>query len=99
VLSITVGGTSKLVDRIEAAGLWRRLANPGDSRWRIIELTPAGGGCWRRRPNPLKTKLQTRLQSVVRERALGQFGATLVKLRAANRPVMSREETSSTSCA
>ena len=41
-LSITVGGTSKLVDRIEAAGLCRRRANPDDRRSQIIELTPAG---------------------------------------------------------
>jgi len=33
-LSITVGGTSKLVDRIEAAGLCRRRANPDDRRAR-----------------------------------------------------------------
>src|SRR5258708_20829072 len=41
-LSITVGGTSKLVDRIEAAGLCRRRANPDDLRSQIIDLTPPG---------------------------------------------------------
>jgi DNA-binding MarR family transcriptional regulator len=40
-LSITVGA-SKLVDRIEAAGLCRRRVNPDDRRSRFIELTPAG---------------------------------------------------------
>src|SRR5229473_1010714 len=40
-LSITVGGTSKLVDRIEAAGLCRRRANPDDRRSQIIEVTLA----------------------------------------------------------
>src|SRR6266481_2510170 len=67
-LSITVGGTSKLVDRIEAAGLCRRRANPDDRRSQLIELTPAG------------------------RRALDQFGATLMRLRAANRRVTSHEQ-------
>ena len=41
-LSITVGGTSKLVDRIESAGLCRRRPNPDDRRSSLIALTPAG---------------------------------------------------------
>lgn len=41
-LIVTVGGTSKLVDRIEAAGLSRRTRNPLDRRSHYIELTPAG---------------------------------------------------------
>jgi DNA-binding MarR family transcriptional regulator len=41
-LGITVGGTSKLVDRIEAAGLCHRRPNPDDRRSTLIALTPAG---------------------------------------------------------
>ena len=41
-LRVTVGGTSKLVDRIEAAGLLRRVADPVDRRASRIVLTPAG---------------------------------------------------------
>ncbi len=41
-LSITVGGTSKLVDRLERAGLCVRRANPDDRRSSLISLTPAG---------------------------------------------------------
>jgi DNA-binding MarR family transcriptional regulator len=41
-LSMTVGGTSKLVDRIEAAGYCTRSPNPGDRRSSVIGLTPAG---------------------------------------------------------
>jgi DNA-binding MarR family transcriptional regulator len=41
-LSLTVGGTSKLVDRIEAAGLCVRRLNPDDRRSSLISLTPAG---------------------------------------------------------
>ena len=41
-LSITVGGTSKLVDRIERAGLCSRAPNPDDARSSVVALTRAG---------------------------------------------------------
>jgi DNA-binding MarR family transcriptional regulator len=41
-LSITVGGTSKLVDRIERAGLCSRAPNPDDARSSLLALTIAG---------------------------------------------------------
>ncbi|WP_161972402.1 MarR family winged helix-turn-helix transcriptional regulator [Glaciihabitans arcticus] len=41
-MSITVGATSKLVDRLERAGLAARESNPTDRRSSIIVLTPAG---------------------------------------------------------
>ena len=41
-LRITVGGASKLVDRVEAAGLVERVADPADRRASRIVLTPAG---------------------------------------------------------
>jgi DNA-binding MarR family transcriptional regulator len=41
-LSMTVGGTSKLIDRIEAAGHCTRTPNRADRRSSIIELSPAG---------------------------------------------------------
>ena len=41
-LGITTGGTSKLVDRIEAGGYCRRLPNPDDRRSSLLELTPEG---------------------------------------------------------
>ncbi len=41
-LRITVGGASKLVDRIEAAGLIRREAVANDRRAARLALTPAG---------------------------------------------------------
>jgi DNA-binding MarR family transcriptional regulator len=91
-LSITVGGTSKLVDRIEAAGLCRRRANPDDRRSHIIELTPGGRRLLKKATKTFEDELQTRLGSVVTGRSLDQFGATLIRLRAANRPVTSSEE-------
>ena len=41
-LGITPGGTSKLIDRIEANGYCRRLPNPADRRSSLLELTPEG---------------------------------------------------------
>jgi DNA-binding MarR family transcriptional regulator len=41
-LRITVGGTSKLVDRIEEAGLIAREPDPGDRRASRVVLTTAG---------------------------------------------------------
>ena len=43
-LSITVGGASKVVDRVEAGGLCRRQPNPADGRSNFISLTASGEG-------------------------------------------------------
>ena len=41
-LRLTVGGTSKIVDRIERAGLFRREPDPADRRASRIALTDVG---------------------------------------------------------
>ncbi len=41
-LGVTVGGTSKLADRIERAGLIRREPDPDDRRASRVALTPTG---------------------------------------------------------
>jgi MarR family transcriptional regulator, organic hydroperoxide resistance regulator len=82
-LVITVGGTSKLVDRIEASGYCRRRANPGDRRSSIVELTPAGNRMLARATAVFDEELQLRLGDVLPQRSLEQFGATLARLRAA----------------
>jgi DNA-binding MarR family transcriptional regulator len=41
-LSITVGGVSQAVDRIEAQGLLVRVPNPANRRSSLLELTAAG---------------------------------------------------------
>jgi len=41
-LSITLGGASKLVDRIEDAGWCGRAPNPADARSSLLSLTTAG---------------------------------------------------------
>ena len=84
-LSITVGGTSKIVDRIEAAGLCARRANPVDRRSSIIQLTPAGKRLLARAAVTVEDELRRRLGAAMPERSLAQFTRTLTKLRTAVR--------------
>lgn len=83
-LSITVGGTSKLVDRIEAAGHCRRLANPDDRRSSLIELTARGRRLLAEATQAFDDELQLRIGSAASIRQLDQLYTTLVKLRRAN---------------
>jgi DNA-binding MarR family transcriptional regulator len=83
-LSITVGGTSKLVDRIEAAGHCRRVANPDDRRSSLIELTNAGRRLLAKATVVFEEELETRIGSAVSTQRLTQFLATLQQLRNSN---------------
>jgi MarR family transcriptional regulator, organic hydroperoxide resistance regulator len=84
-LGITTGGTSKLVDRIEANGYCRRLPNPDDRRSSLLELTPEGRRLFAEAGQAFDDELQRRLGTAVPERTLRQFGATLSRLRASSR--------------
>jgi MarR family transcriptional regulator, organic hydroperoxide resistance regulator len=84
-LSITVGGTSKIVDRIEAAGLCARRPNPSDRRSSIIELTAAGKRLASRAAATVDDELRQRIGTAIPERSLTQFARTLTKLRTAVR--------------
>jgi DNA-binding MarR family transcriptional regulator len=81
-LGITTGGTSKLVDRIEASGYCRRLPNPDDRRSSLLELTPQGRRLYAEAGRAFDDELQRRLGAAVPERTLRQFAATLARLRA-----------------
>ncbi len=84
-LHITTGGTSKLIDRIEASGYCRRLPNPADRRSSLLELTPTGRRILAQARAALDDELQRWLGGTVPERTLRQFAATLTRLRAASR--------------
>ena len=82
-LGITTGGTSKLVDRIEASGYCRRLPNPADRRSSLLELTPEGRRILTEAGEAFDDELQRWLGATVPERTLRQFASTLARLRAA----------------
>ena len=82
-LAITVGGASKLVDRIEACGHCRRRPNPQDRRSSIITLTPAGRRLLAKATTIFEAELAARLDAAVPELSLEHFLATLQQLRAA----------------
>jgi len=83
-LLITTGGTSKLVDRIEARGYCRRLPNPADRRSSVLELTPGGKSLLTEAALAFDEELQLRLGRALPERTVRQFAATLSRLRTAS---------------
>jgi MarR family transcriptional regulator, organic hydroperoxide resistance regulator len=92
-LSITVGGTSKIVDRIEASGYCARSANPGDRRSSIINLTAAGKRLLPKLSAAVDDELRNRLGTGVPDRSLIQLTKTLTRLRAAIRAGDAAEKT------
>jgi len=82
-LGITTGGTSKLIDRIEANGHCRRRPNPDDRRSSLLELTPEGKRLLVAAGHAFDEELVRWLGAAVPERTLQQFAATLTRLRAA----------------
>jgi DNA-binding MarR family transcriptional regulator len=80
-LSISVGGASKLVDRIEAAGFCRRRSDSGDGRSSIIELTSAGRKILAHAGKTFVNTLDTKIGSTISEDALAQFTETIRQFR------------------
>jgi DNA-binding MarR family transcriptional regulator len=81
-LSITVGGTSKLVDRIEHAGWCERSPNPDDGRSSTIALTRAGRRLLTAAKRTLDHEIGVRLGEPLSTSELQRFAATVRKLRA-----------------
>jgi MarR family transcriptional regulator, organic hydroperoxide resistance regulator len=90
-LSITIGGTSKLVDRIEESGYCVRRPNPDDRRSSIIELSPSGRRLLDAATETFEAELERRLGSVLDADALNSFAGSLATLRRA-RERHAREE-------
>jgi DNA-binding MarR family transcriptional regulator len=81
-LSMTVGGTSKLVDRLEDSGLCVRRNNPADRRSSLILLTPEGTRLLQEATVALEDEL-SRLLGSTAQSTVDQFTATMRRLRAA----------------
>jgi DNA-binding MarR family transcriptional regulator len=84
-LSMTMGGTSKLVDRLEAAGLCRRRPNPGDRRSSLVELTLSGTALLGRANQVVEGELRKRVGAVLPPRTLQQLHHSVAALRVAAR--------------
>ena len=82
-LRITVGAASKVVDRVEAAGLCVRRPNPQDRRSSLLELTPAGVAALAEADAVFERELRELLGGLLSPTALARFAGTLGRLRAA----------------
>ncbi|MEV6324066.1 MarR family winged helix-turn-helix transcriptional regulator [Nocardia sp. NPDC051787] len=81
--SITVGGTSKVVDRIEAAGLCARRANPNDRRSSLVVLTATGQQILDQATTIFDRELEKRIGVVLDEQTIQTVTTALTALRAA----------------
>jgi DNA-binding MarR family transcriptional regulator len=80
-LSITVGGASKVVDRVEAGGLCRRQPNPADGRSNFISLTASGESLLEAGNATLARTLDGLIGSALPADELAELSVTLRRLR------------------
>jgi DNA-binding MarR family transcriptional regulator len=80
-LLITVGGASKLVDRIERAGLCSRAPNPDDARSSVLALTRAGHGRLEDALGSLEDELEARLGAALAPELLDSLASTVRHVR------------------
>jgi DNA-binding MarR family transcriptional regulator len=82
-LSITVGGASKTVDRVERNGFVARRPHPRDRRSSVIALTRAGASMHAKGQRLIAAELDARIGGVLSDRAFDQLHRAIAKLRAA----------------
>jgi DNA-binding MarR family transcriptional regulator len=82
-LSITVGGASKTVDRLERTGLVARRPHPSDRRSSLIALTPAGARTHTEAQRLIAAELEARIGGALSDHGFDQFHRAIAKLRAA----------------
>ncbi|MFE9566288.1 MarR family winged helix-turn-helix transcriptional regulator [Streptomyces sp. NPDC006487] len=79
--AITVGATSKAVDRLEAAGWVLRRPNPSNRRSSLLELTPEGTELLAAATPTFEDGLRTWLAEPLTAGSLEQLTSTLALLR------------------
>jgi DNA-binding MarR family transcriptional regulator len=82
-LSITVGGASKTVDRLERNGLVVRRAHPSDRRSSVIALTRTGATTHAKAQRLIAAELDARIGGVLPDRSVDQLHRAIAKLRTA----------------
>ncbi len=80
-LSITMGGVSKLVDRIESAGWCERAPNPSDARSSVLALTRAGRRVFAAANASFADELAVQLGAGTSSERLAAFESTVRDLR------------------
>ena len=85
-LAITVGGASKLVDRVEAAGYCSRKMNPGDRRSSLLDLTEEGKAVVARGRQVIEAELDSWFTPALSQTGDHHLLDLLVRLRSAQRP-------------
>ncbi|MET7486692.1 MarR family winged helix-turn-helix transcriptional regulator [Streptomyces sp. NPDC005538] len=85
-LSITVGGASQAVDRLERLGHCTRRPHDTDRRSSIVELTAAGEELVTEAGPVFDRELRTRLAAPLPDAALGHLAHALAVLRTATPP-------------
>ena len=85
-LIITVGGTSKLVDRISDAGYFRRESDPGDRRVSRVVLTPAGKRKLVSASKTHREELERLIAGTLDAKERRQLGTLIGRLLEPNRP-------------
>lgn len=87
-LSITVGGASKLVDRVEASGFCSRKMNPGDRRSSLLELTPAGATVVAQARQVVEAELARWFTPALTKQETSTLLELLARVRSAHRPAL-----------
>jgi DNA-binding MarR family transcriptional regulator len=82
-LSITVGGASKTVDRLERDGLVARRPHPSDRRSSVVALTRRGATTHAKARRLIEAELDARIGGVLADRGFDQLHRSITKLRAA----------------
>lgn len=85
-LAITVGGASKLVDRVEAAGYCSRKINPGDRRSSLLDLTEEGKAVVARGRTVIEAELDSWFTPALSPQETATLLDLLARLRSAQRP-------------
>jgi DNA-binding MarR family transcriptional regulator len=80
-MSITVGATSKVVDRLERDGLAVRTAHPTDRRSSLVSLTKVGATALANADAAAETHLRAVLGSTLSDEDAAQFLVDLSSLR------------------
>jgi DNA-binding MarR family transcriptional regulator len=89
-MAITVGATSKVVDRLERDGLALRTAHPTDRRSSIVSLTDRGASALNIADDAAESHLRAELGGVLSDDDAGRLLGSLISLRAQSRVEVAR---------